>query len=142
MKIVWDDTFLRSFVDKKTGKTTFQVYQRFAYTSSGWRFYQSANYESDTGLKSTEVTKIGSDVDCSYSRYSGCTYYETIGFEVDELVLRSVANKFSLGALTAWKIRFKSKAGVDSDQGLVAAEVSGLLAVVDRYRRSLDEPQK
>lgn len=33
--IVWDDNFLRAHINKKTGQTSFQVYQSIYYQSSG-----------------------------------------------------------------------------------------------------------
>lgn len=33
--IVWDDNFLRAFIDKKSGKTSFQVYQVIYYQGRG-----------------------------------------------------------------------------------------------------------
>ena len=33
--IVWNDNFLRAFIDKRTGATTYQVYQYISYQATG-----------------------------------------------------------------------------------------------------------
>lgn len=69
--IVWEDNFLRAFIDKKTGKTSFQLYQVINYQGGGWNFYQTVNFETTSGPQSTPVTVISRDVDCTGSRYGG-----------------------------------------------------------------------
>jgi hypothetical protein len=130
--IIWNDLFLRAFIDKKSGRATFQLYARLRYVAPSWRFYRSANYETDTGLQSVETTKLGTDVDCQNSRLlGGCTYNEDVAFDVPEPLLRTIASKYSATTPGAWRIRFKAQAGQDTDDGLVPAEVAGLL-IVDR----------
>ncbi len=74
LSIVWDDNFLRAHINKKTGQTSFQVYQSIYYQGSGWNFYQTANFETPSGPKSVSATIINRDVDCKNSLYKsfGC----------------------------------------------------------------------
>ena len=131
--IVWDDNFLRAFIDKKTGKTSFQIYQVIYYQGSGWNFFQTVNFETPSGPQSKPVTVISRDVDCTGSRYSGCTYVEHVAFDVDESLLRTIAANYSPGQRAGWKFKFAAKSGRDYNDGMLPAEVAGLLDKVDEY---------
>jgi aryl carrier-like protein len=135
LKIVNDDQFFRAFIDKKSGRTTFQVYQVVHYMDSGWAFFEIVNYETPTGPQSVQLDVINRDVG-GCSRYLGCSYVETVGFNVDEALLRKIASLYAPGKLAAWKYRIKAKSGAQRDEGFVAAEVAGLLRAVDKYRAS------
>ena len=131
--IVWNDNFLRAFIDKKTGVATFQVYQRIAY-SGDWRFYQQVNYETPDGPQAVEVTSIAQDV-VGCSAYGGCTHDEAFGFSVPESLLRRIASLYQPGVALGWRFKFKAKAGDDWQDGMLPAEIVGMLQVVDAYRR-------
>lgn len=135
--IVWDDVFLRAFIDKKSGDTTYQVYQVIYYQAPSWRFYNSVNYETFSGPKSVQVTVIDRNVDCTASRYSGCTYIEHIGFNVDKNLLSAIATQYSPGQKSFWKFKFGAKAGQDYLNGLTPAEVAGFLDRVRTYQDGL-----
>ena len=134
--IVWDDNFIRAYVDKKTGVTTFQVYNSIYYKGSGWRFYNRVNYETPNGPKSKEVTVIARDVDCTGSRYGGCTYNEHIAFTVDQALLETIASKCRPGLRAAWKYKIIPKAGEDYNDGLLPAEIAALVEIVNEYKKS------
>lgn len=131
MKVVWDDNFLRAFIDKKTGATTYQLYQIIRY-SGQLRRYDTVNYETPDGPASTEVTVIDQNVD-GCSRY-GCSYTETIGFALDENLMRTIASMYQPGAATAWRFKFKSQSGNYWQDGMMPSEIAGLLAAVDGYK--------
>ena len=132
--IVWDDNFLRAFIDKKTGRTTIQLYQIIYYQGSGWNFYQTVNFETPAGPQSKPVTVIKRDVDCTGSRYSGCTYVEHVGFDVDEDLLRTIAGSYQPGQRDGWKFKFVAKSGREYNDGMLPAEVAGFLEAIDSYR--------
>jgi hypothetical protein len=132
-KIVWDDNFLRAHIDKKTGKTTFQLYQVIYYQSSSWRFYHTANFETTAGPQSTPLTLISRDVDCAGSSFGGCTYVEHVAFDVDEDLMRTISQMYSPGQRVGWKFKFIPKSGDDYNEAMLPAEVAGLVAKVDEY---------
>jgi hypothetical protein len=132
LKIVWNDNFLRAFIDKKTGATVFQVYQYISYQGS-WHFYDTANFETPDGPQSVQVTVINRNVN-SCSAYLGCSFTEHVGFEAPESLLRAIAAQYSTNPSMIWRFKFGSKAGGDWKDGMVASEVAGLLAAVDQYR--------
>jgi hypothetical protein len=140
--IVWDDNFLRAFVDKKSGRTTIQLYQVIYYQGSGWNFYQTVNFETPDGPESRPVTIIKRDVDCSGSRYSGCTYVEHVAFDVDEKLLRFIAERYQPGQRAGWKFKFSAKSGKEYNDGMLPAEIAGFLEALDGYRsaRALPKP--
>ena len=134
--IVWDDNFLRAFINKKTGQTTIQLYQIIYYQGSGWNFFQTVNYETPDGPESRPATIISRDVDCSGSRYSGCIYTEHVGFDIDEKLLHTIAAGYQPGQRAAWKFKFNAKSGKDYNDGMLPAEVAGFLEAIDAYRAS------
>ena len=139
--IVWDDNFLRAFIDKKTGRTTFQLYQIIYCQGRGWDFFQTVNYQTLTGVESHPVTVIERDVDCRSWRTRGCLYTEHIGFDVDEKLLRTVAADYQSGQRWAWKFKLNAKSGRDYTDGVLPAEIAGLLDKVDEYVTSRGLPQ-
>lgn len=134
--IVWNDIFLRAFVDKKTGETSYQVYFTYRGNAQTWPRLNQVNYEGPSGLQNANLDRIASDVDCTGSRYIGCTYTEVVGFDAPEPFLREIASKYQTDQLSggAWKMRFKGQSGLDVDEVLLSAEVSGLLMAVDQYK--------
>jgi hypothetical protein len=131
--IVWDDNFLRAFIEKKSGKLTFQVYQVITYQGDGWKTFQSVNFETPNGPQSKPLIAIKHNVDCTGSRYSGCTFVEHVAFDVDENLLRIIARNYSPGQPVAWKFKLNAKSGEDYNDGILPAEVAGLLERVDEY---------
>lgn len=136
LKLVWSDHFLRAFVDKTDGTARFQVYMNLFEAGSGWPRFQSVNYLIPEGqLASVELDKLGSDVSCS--GYTGCTYNETVAFNLSEDEMRVLARSYVSGGRVELKMRLKGQSGVSRDRTLTASEVAGLLQVVDAYRANL-----
>jgi len=131
---VCNDNFLRAFIDKKSGKKSFQVYQ-IVYTQDnnkvGWSFFQSVNFETPSGPSSKPVRNIKTDIECKGSL--GCLYVEHIAFDVDETLLRTIANQYTPGQQLAWKFRLNSKSGKSYNDAILPAEIAGLLDRVDEY---------
>lgn len=135
--VVWNDIFLRAFVDKKSGAATYQVYFRFRGTAGSWPQFDTVNYEATGGPRSVALERLGNDVDCSSSRLLGqCTYTEVVAFSIDEAFARQIAQLYRKGAAAAWRMRFKGRSGMNVDEGIVPAEMAGLLLRVDQYRVS------
>jgi len=128
------NNFLRANVDKKTGKAVFQLYQVIYYSGYGWNFYQVANYESPIGPQSQPATVIARDVG-GCMQYVGCNYVEQVAFEIDESLLRRIAASYAPGTDAVWKFKFMAKSGRVYYDGMLPAELSGLLAKVDEYRK-------
>jgi hypothetical protein len=125
------DNFLRAWVDKKSGETTFQLYEWISY-GGDWRFYDRINYETPDGPDSKAVTVIDRSVNgCSQF---GCSFTEHLGFEVSEMLLRKIAASYDPVTPKAWHFKFNSKAGVEFQDGVNAAEIVAILSAVDRYR--------
>lgn len=131
--IVWNDNFIRAFMDKKTGTVSYQLYQTVMYEGD-WRFYTSVNYETPEGLESAELVKIDSSVGGCSGYRSQCTLRETIGFPIGAQLMKEIADKYKPGSVSAWKFRMKSKAGQDWDDGVLPAEAAGLLQAIDAYK--------
>lgn len=131
--IVWDDNFLRAYIDKETGLTTYQVYDRIYMKD--WSYFHTANYSTPDGLKSQDVIQVAADVEsCSSNAFVGCKLREDVAWYVDRELLDTVAELYQPGQRTAWKYRLKSQQGGDRDRGFTAAEVAAFLEAVDAYK--------
>ena len=129
-----NDSFLRAFVDKRTGQVTWQVYTTINYTGPSWQFYEVANYQTSQGISQVPVTVIDRDVnDCA--RLDGCSYTEQLGFNLTDEVIRAIAKLYVPGGkLGIWRFRLEGHGGGDFTDGFAVAEVAGLVQAVDRWR--------
>jgi starvation-inducible outer membrane lipoprotein len=79
----WLDSFLKGYVNKKTGKRYYQVYQFISYQGRGWRLYQQVDYETPEGKTSKPLTRYHRELlNCASSR--GCTYEEHVVFDTEK----------------------------------------------------------
>jgi hypothetical protein len=76
------DNFFRAFIDRKTGKATYQLYQTIIYTDE-YRIYDAANVLMPSGLVTKDLRKLGSEI-----IYCGagltCRREETIAIDLDD----------------------------------------------------------
>ncbi len=134
MRMVWNDEYLTSVIDKKTGQKSFQVYAWIIY-GGRWRAYETASYQTPSGQKSVPAIQIGKEVaNCAVG---DCLYTERVAFPVDEDLLRQLAAGNVPGKPTIWAYRFIAKTGPDYAGGLSSAEIAGLLAKIDEYTNAL-----
>lgn len=138
--MVNDDNFFRAFINKKTGETSYQLYQYITYVGD-WAFFETANYEGRTEVETTPLDVIGREVG-TCSQMLGCFKREVVAFDVDELVLRRVAAGYdpSGKGTTGWKFRLKAKTGIQRDEGMSPAEAAGILNAVEAYKRARGLP--
>jgi hypothetical protein len=146
--VVWNDVFVRAFVDKKTGRSTYQIFGDVTYRASAYYDYHEAHYQvpgSDEPA-SADLKSLLRRTDCTrHNLLAGgllagqCFHLEQVAFEVGEPVLRAIAAGYTPSpaspATAAWHFRFKSQAGVDFDAFLMPAEIAGAFLAVDRYRK-------
>ena len=130
MRMVWNDEYLRSVIDKTTGRKSFQVHAWIIY-GGRWRSYETANYQTPAGPKSVPAIQIGRETaNCAVG---DCLYTERVAFPVDEDLLRRLAAGNVPGKPAIWAYKFIAKTGPDFAGGLSSAEIAGLLAKIDEY---------
>lgn len=140
--LVNDDNFFRAFVNKKTGETSYQLYQYINYVGE-WAFFETANYEGKTEVETAPLTVISREVG-TCSQMLGCFKSEIVAFDVDEKVLRRVAAGYdpSGKGTSGWRFRLKAKTGVQRDEGMSPAEAAGILHAVSAYKRTRGLPEQ
>lgn len=132
--VVWSDVFLRAYVNKKSGKTDYQVYFATVIQGNSWPSFDEVNYQVSDNVESAELKKVGSNVNCTLARYGGCKYFEDVLFLPSREILDYVAATYEPNTAVAWKMRLKGQSGQSLDMFVTPAEVKGLLMAVDAYK--------
>ncbi len=141
--IGWLDSFLIGYLNNKTGKRHYHVYQFISYQGQGWRLYNRVNYETPEGTKSKPLISYHKELmNCSSSR--ACTYEEHVVFDIEEALLRQIAERApetqgkttAKGKVSAFLYKLSSKQGHNITYWLLPSEVAALLEVMDEYTRA------
>ena len=130
----YEDVYLRSWIDKKTGKATYQAYF-FTIYSDDWAFFNSVNYLTPDGPATHDLVQIDRSVVTCVSR--PCSLSETVGFDLDEATLNFIASR---SAEQPWRFRLNSKSGREHYQDLPATEAAAMIAKVKQQRAALALP--
>ena len=126
------ELFLRGFYNKESGKKTYQVYMVMSYRDSGWRSYDRVAFGKP--LQSAELSKIGSDVDCSGNYMDGCIYKEHVVFNVPEQEFRQVVSLYDPdGEELWWEFKVKAHSGHSVVLARPLSEIVALLETMDNY---------
>jgi hypothetical protein len=138
--IVLDDNFLRGFMDKKTKAKTYQVYNVIYYAGSGsgkdWKNFAQSDYQTPEGNKSTPVTLLKKEEDCSsLPHYGKCLYTEHVTFKLDRELMKAIANRYTPDTPTksVWQYQLISSSGEKYEDKFFAAEVLGLSETMVQY---------
>lgn len=122
----WNDEFLKSVIDNKTGRKSFEV--DVAITFSGkTRTYTSVSYQGLDGPGIVRMVRRDS-MNCAVGE---CLYTDHVAFPVDEQLLRRLAAAYAPGKPALWTFQLLAKGGPDYKGRISNAEIAGLLAKVD-----------
>lgn len=136
--IGWLDSFLIGYLNNKTGKRHYHVYQFISYQGQGWRLYNRVNYETPEGTKSKPLISYHKELmNCSSSR--ACTYEEHVVFDIEEALLRQIAERApetqgkttAKGKVSAFLYKLSSKQGHNITYWLLPSEVAALMEKMD-----------
>src|SRR4051794_23249521 len=105
---VWNDNYIRAFVDKKTGYTFYQIVETVNYEGSAWRFYSQVSYQTSQGMQTFPLTKLEHDTSCTRT----CILNETVAFDLSDKLAHAIATLYKPAPLPA-AFRYELKA----DQG-------------------------
>jgi hypothetical protein len=129
----YNDNHLRAYVDRRTGQVRFELRQQMQYVDGIFRDFQTVNYEAGQWPATANLVRFDANRACeSIEMPTAC--HEEVGFVLPEAVLRRLADH---PAGAAWSLKFKPRLGREHRASLPRAEISGLLAAVDDYRRQL-----
>jgi hypothetical protein len=136
--VVGDDNFLRGFVNRKTGERRFQVYNTIYY-GGNWKFFNYVNYETPNGPRQKALTILDRQVtSCSRNTFIGCGFNEHVAFDVEESLLRTMSRQQNNpGEPAGWSYKLSARDGTEYKDGILAAEILGLLMRMDEYRGSV-----
>jgi len=126
LKMVWDDQFLRAYVDKKTKKIiSVQIYSIIHNRSGAWANPRSVNFIINSDLLTADITNINSDVDCTNSDlYGSCLYREDVGFSTDYKIFEEAKSLESKG-IRDFEYKIKTRIG-DARRIFNVVEIIGL----------------
>lgn len=151
---MWNDNFLRGFINKNTGERGYQAYNVVYYGASGtkatWKHFNRAYYDGFGGTVSIPTKILKTDENCAaLTVYGQCIYGEHVTFRVDQEFLKILTIK----ATKDWQYTLVSEGGEFHQEMITRAEIAGLLASMDEYplakmptatrptRDLLDEPE-
>jgi len=115
--------FLRSYVNKKTGQVTHQLYFTTDYSRSDWHNYETAKLKGGRGLK---VEQIGSDV--TVDQY-GTRYYETL--------IAIIPNKILKDNKDGFFVKWYAQSGHSVKMLITPEQVKQQLAAVERELKEI-----
>jgi hypothetical protein len=124
---VFKEWFIRSFVDKRTGGVSHQLYIHTSYTpflGGSWHFYESG---ADDTARSLPFVQIDRTVEsCSGTT---CTYDETFALTLEDSVLRA-------RAATGFAIKVSAHDGASFILQVPPGQIQPQLAAIDDYLRA------
>lgn len=135
MGIVSEDQFLRAFLDKKTGKRSYQVYVVLGYKADSWREPFQANF--GTPLTTRPVSRASRTSDCKDKRkIGGCIRVEHVVFELPESEFRRVVDTATPADLSGkvWVFKLKTKDGKDHAGQILLSEFFALKSAMEQHR--------
>tara|TARA_B100000123_G_scaffold270274_1_gene247885 strand:- start:763 stop:1377 length:615 start_codon:yes stop_codon:yes gene_type:complete len=126
LRMVWNDQFIRAYVDKETKKvSSVQIYSVIYSQQGTWSFPSAATYLINGNLQYKDGTRIYSDVDCSSSDlYGSCRYQEHFGFTLGEEIFEEARRLQALGE-TDFTYRIKTQTG-NVDRVFNVVEILGV----------------
>lgn len=133
---VLGENFIRVFVDRKTGKAAFQLYQSVSYLGD-WRRFEQVNIMFPEGLRTKSLTRIDDKMrDCYAVNF--CGREETLGFDLSEEDMEAIAamKPEANGAPALLRFRFKSNASFDWTDDISPIEAAGVLVALKRWREA------
>jgi hypothetical protein len=113
--------FIRSWVNKKTGETTHQLYIADVYTGK-WKFWVLASDDQATPLKLVAISR-----DVESCRYGSCIYTEHIGIDIPDSALRKRSSD-------EYRIKIKARSGHEKIIAISQELISAQLDEIDRYK--------
>jgi len=120
---MYQNWFIRSFIDKKTHGVTHQLYVDLRYFGD-WKFFQSA---ADDNARPLEVVRISSNVD---NCRGICTLEETISVALNDVILRARAQ-------TGYPIKISAQRGdsfvltISSDQ--IQLQIDAIASYIQQH---------
>ena len=138
--IGWMDSFLIGYLNNITGKRYYQVYQFISYHGRGWRLYNRVDYQTPEEIESKPLTIYHRELmNCSSSR--ACTYEKHVVFDIEEALLRQIAERApetqgkatAKGKVSAFLYQLSPKQGRKIKYWLLPSEVAALLEKMDEY---------
>jgi hypothetical protein len=125
-----ENSFLRAFIDRKTGAVSAQVYHRMTYGGRGFDHFTRATYEAPEGIEEAAASEVATDISCG--RYS-CSHYADVIFPIKVDVLRAAAKAFDPAEpIAGIKYRIFGQSGTNTDEGLPGNEIAAFVTVIDR----------
>lgn len=125
-----ENSFMRAFIDRKTGDVSAQIYQSTSYGGRGFNTFSRATYEVPAGVEEVEVTQVGTDVSCS--RY-GCTHYADVVFPVKLATLKAAAAGYDpSNPRIGLKYRIFGQSGANIDDAVPINEIVAFVNVIDQ----------
>lgn len=133
---VLGENFFRAFVNRDTGRASFQLYQTLSYLGD-WRRFDRVNIMLPGGLRTVSVTDIDHEIRQCYS-INMCGRLDTVGFDLSEEDMEAIAamKPGANGDPAIMRFRFKSATSFDWTDDIPAVEAAGILLALKKWREA------
>ena len=129
----WNDEFVRGFIDKTTGRHSYQVYVILDHYSWDWIRPYQVNFGKP--LVSADVLKIHRTKYCEKKKQP-CERREVVGFTLPDRELRRVVETASAQDIKtkSWQFKIKGRTGPHYRGVLPLGEIIGLYRAMQAYK--------
>jgi len=130
----WANNFITAFIDKKTGKTSYQINSLVQYKDHDKHLYKEVSYNTGTESKTKEASILKHDISCLGSAYSGCIHTEHVAFSIDSTLIENISASYTEGANNKWGYKLSPRKGRDYFAHLFIAEIAALTEAAQEYK--------
>lgn len=137
------DLTVRSFINKQSGKTEFQLYAVITYRSERARRYNLASGATKRGPVPLEVTPIDYQPNCRGATYGEnlCMHSETLGVDITDLMPELVTS-MSYEEERKWRMRFSAKSGNTLDAEIPIAFFAAINEATILHKKKITQLSK
>lgn len=133
----WIDGYILAQVDKKLGRTTYQVHSLIEYKDHDKRLFKEVSYNSALGQTTQQASLLEHRISCQGSAYSGCMHTEHVAFNIEQEVMETIAKGYDENTAGHWRYQLTPNAGRSHSVMLPAAEVAAIVEAAQHAKGNL-----
>jgi hypothetical protein len=130
----WTNNYITGRINKKTGKTTYQIHSLIEYKDHDKRIFKEVSYNTDTGKETKEAIILDHVISCKGSAYSGCIHTEHVVFSIEPILIENIANSYTKDSQNKWHYQLSPKKGRSYSAHLFISEIAAMVETAKEYK--------